>query len=42
MKFAMRTGNHIPGPGDPDANFGGNGVGYRGNPLDAWGQNPFD
>jgi hypothetical protein len=36
---AMQTGNHIPGPGDPDPAFGGGGA-YKENPFDAWGQYP--
>jgi hypothetical protein len=37
--FAMRTGNYIPGPGEPDPAFGGAGP-YKGSPADAWGQYP--
>lgn len=36
---AIIYGNYIPGPGEPDPAFGGNGP-YRGNPVYAWGQYP--
>jgi RHS repeat-associated protein len=39
VKAGAFLGNYIPGPGDPDPNFGGTGA-YKGNPLDAWGQYP--
>jgi len=35
VEHAIAVGNHIPGPGDPDPEFGGDGR-YAGNPLDAW------
>ncbi len=35
VDFAMRAGDYIPGPGDPDPNGLGTG-GYTGNPVDAW------
>lgn len=38
-KSAVFLGNYIPGPGDPDPAFGGQGA-YKGNPTDAWGQYP--
>jgi RHS repeat-associated protein len=37
--FAAQSGNYIPGPGDPDPNFGGGGR-YQGRPSQAWGQYP--
>jgi hypothetical protein len=40
VPIAIRYGNHIPGPGEPDPAFGGRGGPYRGNPSDAWGQYP--
>jgi len=41
VDFAIKYGNHIPGPGDPDPTMGGGaGKGYKGNPADAWGQSP--
>lgn len=36
---AIKFGNQIPGPGDPDPRGVGTG-GYTGNPFDAWGQYP--
>lgn len=36
---AVKWGNYIPGPGEPDPAFGGGGP-YKGNPADAWGQYP--
>jgi len=36
---AVVWGNYIPGPGEPDPQFGGAGV-YQGDPADAWGQYP--
>jgi hypothetical protein len=38
---AVGVGNYIPGPGEPDPTFGGNGT-YNGDPIDAWGQYPTD
>jgi RHS repeat-associated protein len=39
VQAAAKTGNYIPGPGDPDPAGLGLG-GYTGNPADAWGQYP--
>jgi hypothetical protein len=39
IKAAIKLGNLIPGPGDPDPEFGGNGK-YAGDPTKAWGQYP--
>jgi hypothetical protein len=39
VDIAVRAGNYIPGPGEPDPAFGGKGP-YKGNPVDAWGQYP--
>jgi hypothetical protein len=37
---AIKYGNYIPGPGEPDPAFGGHGGAYTGNPSDDWGQYP--
>jgi hypothetical protein len=37
---AIKFGNYIPGPGEPDPEFGGTGRDYDGDPTDAWGQYP--
>jgi hypothetical protein len=34
---AVKWGNYIPGPGDPDQAFGGAGHEYNGQPWKAWG-----
>ena len=39
VRMAITLGNHIPGPGDPDPAFGGQGA-YTGDPTKAWGQYP--
>lgn len=40
IKFAVKTGNQIPGPGDSDPTGLGTGNPYNGKPSDAWGQYP--
>lgn len=37
---AIKWGNYIPGPGEPDPAFGGVGGPYKGKPSAAWGQYP--
>jgi len=39
IPLATITGNYIPGPGETDRRFGGNGP-YKGNPFAAWGAYP--
>jgi RHS repeat-associated protein len=39
IEAAVRFGNYIPGPGEPDPRFGGRGA-YTGDPTLAWGQYP--
>jgi hypothetical protein len=40
VEAAIRYGNYIPGPGEPDPRFGGGGGRYVGEPSTAWGQYP--
>jgi RHS repeat-associated protein len=40
QRAALGIGNQIPGPGDPDPEFGGCCGTYTGDPADAWGQYP--
>ncbi len=37
VESAIKLGNFIPGPGEPDQAHGGHGKTYNGNPIRDWG-----